>query len=68
MQRDYGNESFNLYSETYGFTANIRFTLKCLIIRNPGITVLITLSSSVFILSYILRIFERPYFNAETHA
>jgi hypothetical protein len=44
--------------ESYGFTANIRFTFKCFIIRNPGWTVLWTLASTVFILAYILRIYE----------
>lgn len=42
----------------------MRFTFKCLIIRNPGATVIVTLWTSIFILSYILRIFERPYYDA----
>lgn len=48
--------------ESYRFTANIRFTFKCFIIRNPVATVFCTLSTSILVLSYILRIFERPYY------
>ena len=47
-----------IYSESYGFTANVRFTFKCFIIRNPGSTVVWTLTASTLILAYILRIFE----------
>lgn len=50
--------------ESYGFTANIRFTFKCFIIRNPGATVIWTLASTVLILAYILRIFEIQYYRA----
>ena len=52
------------YSQSYGFTANVRFTFKCLIIKNPGITVLCTLSVSTLILAYILRIFEIEYYRS----
>jgi hypothetical protein len=50
--------------ESYGFTANVRFTFKCFVVRNPGITVACTLTTSVFVLAYILRIFEVPYYHA----
>eukprot|EP00347_Sterkiella_histriomuscorum_P005684 403355659 len=50
--------------ESYGFTANIRFTFKCFIIRNPGVTVICSLFSTVFVLAYILRIFEIQYYRA----
>lgn len=50
--------------ESYGFTANVRFTFKCFIIRNPGLTVVCTLTTSVLVLAYILRIFEVPYYHA----
>jgi hypothetical protein len=65
MLKDFGKivNYFNIFSESYGFTANVRFTFKCFIIRNPGVTVVCTLSTSIFVLSYILRIFERPYFH-----
>ena len=52
------------YSESYGFTANVRFTFKCFIIRNPGATVFCTLGTSILVLSYILRIYEMPYYHA----
>jgi Ion channel len=58
----------DLYSkrlcQTYGFTANVRFTFKCMIIRNPGLTVVCTLTASTFILAYILRIFEIEYYRS----
>jgi hypothetical protein len=66
MLRDSGKimlDDLYLISESYGFTANVRFTFKCFIIRNPGVTVACTLSTSVLVLSYILRIFERPYYH-----
>jgi hypothetical protein len=50
--------------ESYGFTANVRFTFKCFIIKNPGVTVICTLTTSILVLSYILRIFEIPYYHA----
>lgn len=49
--------------ESYGFTANVRFTFKCFIIRNPGTTVICTLTTSILVFSYILRIFEMPYYH-----
>ena len=56
----------DLYSkrlcESYGFTANVRFTFKCLIIRNPGLTTFCTIFVSTFMLAYFLRIFEIEYY------
>ena len=64
MLRSFGKTICLIFtSETYGFTANVRFTFKCLIIRNPGVTVICTLWTSILVLSYILRIFERPYYH-----
>lgn len=58
----------DLYSkklcESYGFTANVRFTFKCLIIRDPGLTVVCTLAASTLIVAYILRIFEIEYYRS----
>jgi hypothetical protein len=51
-------------SSSYGFTANVRFTFKCLIMRSPGLTVICTLFSSTLILAYILRIFEIEYYRS----
>ena len=48
--------------KSYGFSANVGFTFKCHIVTNPGWTVIILFSSTIIILSYILRIFEMPYF------
>lgn len=50
--------------ESYGFTANVRFTFKCFIIKKPGTTVFCTLGTSILVLSYILRIFEIPYYHS----
>lgn len=50
--------------ESYGFTANVRFTFKCFIIKKPGATVICTLTTSILVLSYILRIFEIPYWHS----
>ena len=56
----------DLYSkrlcESYGFTANVRFTFKCLIIRNPGLTTFCTITVSTFMLAYFLRVFEIEYY------
>jgi hypothetical protein len=58
----------DLYSKklcrSYGFTANLRFAYKCLLKSDPGLTVFMTLLSSVFFLAYQLRIFEMPYYLA----
>ena len=48
--------------KSYGFTANVSFTMKCHILINPGKTVFILFSTTIFVLSYILRIMEMPYF------
>lgn len=42
----------------------MRFTLKCLIIRYPSLTVLCILTSSTLIIAYILRIFEIEYYRS----
>ena len=56
-----------VYSQSYGFTANVRFTLKCLVVKDPGLTVICTLSASTLILAYILRIFEIEYYRSVGH-
>lgn len=40
----------------------MRFTFKCLIIRDPGFTTFITIAVSTFMLGYFLRIFEIEYY------
>lgn len=49
-------------SNTYGFTANVRFTFKCMIIKSPGLTTFVTITISTFILAYFLRVFEIEYY------
>ena len=62
------NIYMDLYSKklckTYGFTANIRFTFKSLLKTSPGILVLTITFGSILLLSYLLRIFELPYWRA----
>ena len=48
--------------DSYGFTANARFTFKCFILRYPLITMIGIFVISVLTLAYILRIFEIPYY------
>lgn len=47
--------------KSYGFTANVRFALKCFVRSNPGTTVFVMLISSVLMAAYLIRIFELPY-------
>lgn len=48
--------------DSYGFTANVRFTFKCMIIKSPGLTTFITIGISTFMLAYFLRVFEIEYY------
>jgi len=52
----------NFCSDSYGFSANVRFTIKCLIIKKPGTTVISLLTLSTLVLAYQLRIFEIVYY------
>lgn len=49
-------------SDSYGFTANVRFTYKCMILKSPGITTIFTILVSTFMLAYFLRVFEIEYY------
>ncbi|TNV86875.1 hypothetical protein FGO68_gene8363 [Halteria grandinella] len=53
-----------LLGENYGFSPDVRFTLKCMIQRNPESTVSMILLASLFIIAYLLRIFEIVYYRA----
>lgn len=54
------------YSKTvcrkYGFNSSVRFAVKCNLINNPERSFIIIFLISVFLLSYIMRIFEMIYF------
>ena len=50
-----------LSCKSYGFTANVRFAMKCFVRSHPGTSVLLLLILTVFILAYLLRIAELPY-------
>lgn len=56
--------SKKLCFDNFGFQPNVRFTFKALILKRPGLTVLTSLSISIFTLAYILRIFEIVYYRA----
>ena len=49
---------------SYGFTANVRFTYKCLLKINPARTVIFTMTVSAMVLAYCLRVFEIQYYTA----
>lgn len=49
-------------SDNYGFSPDVRFTLKCMILRSPELTVTVILTVSVVIAAYVLRIFEIVYY------
>jgi hypothetical protein len=53
-RKDFGKTIMRIMfsSDYYGFTPNIRFTIKCLIMKNPGTTVMLSLIVSTFIFSY----------------
>ena len=51
-----------LHCERHGFTANTRFCFKCYLQKYPATTIFTTLFISVFALSYVNRISERPMF------
>lgn len=44
----------------YGVSTGLRFSMRCYLKNNPGITIGVMFLSSVLILAYILRIFEGP--------
>lgn len=46
----------------YGCDASVWFTLKCHIKTNPEYTIMILFGFTICFLSYLLRIFEMPYF------
>lgn len=53
------------YSKTvcrkYGFDSSVRFAFKCYLINHPEWSVIIIFGTSVWLLSYILRIYEIVY-------
>ena len=65
--------NFNVYSELYSkricakykFEADTSFCIKALIKKQPGITIVLTAGISTLWLSYLLRIFERIYYESQ---
>lgn len=53
------------YSKTvcrkYGFNSSVRFAMKCYLINHPEWSFMIIFGTSIWLLSYILRIFEIVY-------
>ena len=64
--------NYNIYQDmystklcrSYGFTANTRFSYKCMLKTRPGFTLRTTMFLSVVVLAYCLRIFELQYYTA----
>lgn len=60
-------EYMELYSKKvchkYGFTVTTSFCIKAMMLKKPGKTVFFTAIFSILWLSYILRVFERLYYN-----
>ena len=52
------------FSDHFGFTANTRFCFKCYLVRHPLLTVLCTFLLQIVMLTFTLRIFERPFHNS----
>jgi len=50
--------------ERYGFTAGMRFCLKCYIVKFPILTVMVILTTAILILAYLIRIAENPFYRS----
>ena len=48
----------------YGFSTGIRFSFKCHFQIEPEKTVISLFAATVFVLAYVLRIFEMPYYRS----
>jgi hypothetical protein len=65
--------NFSIYSDSfskqlcriYSLKPGVFFTMKCYLINHPETTVLSLLSFTVFVFSYVFRIYELPYFRLE---
>lgn len=53
-----------MVSENYSFNPDVRFVMKCYVTRSPEWTVTVILAFSVFVIAYLLRIFEIVYYRA----
>jgi len=57
----------DLYSKKvcakYGFEANTSFYIKALFTKMPALITFLIATTSTLVLSYVLRIFERVYYN-----
>lgn len=47
---------------SYGFTSNVRFAIKCHLSMSPTLTVFTLFGFVVFVIAYVLRIFELPFY------
>jgi hypothetical protein len=64
--------NFSLYSDLYskricskfGVEANTSFYVKALYVKKPGYVIIMVATLSIAFLSYVLRIFERVYYNS----
>lgn len=61
----YNDSYFKQLCKQYGFHPNTRFSLKCYFQLHPESTVVTLFTLTVFILSYLYRVFELPMLNLE---
>ena len=65
--------NYSIYSDsfskqlcwTYNLKPGVFFTMKCYLINHPEVTVLSLLSFTIFVFSFVFRIYELPYFRLE---
>lgn len=43
----------------YGFSGNMRFSLKAMLLKHPGWTAIIIMGSTILVLTFLLRVLER---------
>jgi hypothetical protein len=54
----YSDAYFKKLCKEYGFNPGVRFSLKCYLSLYPERTVIFLFFSTIFVLAYLLRIFE----------
>jgi hypothetical protein len=57
----YTDAFFKKLCREYGFNPGVRFTLKCHLDTSPGKTICYLFFGTLFIISYVYRIFESPF-------
>lgn len=55
-----------MIARKHGFESNVRFTMKCCLIQYPATTFIVCFVTSVLFFSYLIRIYEMPYYVYES--